>query len=66
LSLNQINNNSIFPPLLSKTTPTYNPNLADADPVMYAATEAGNPTPADRIVTQQTQYLNNKHAQLLK
>jgi hypothetical protein len=66
LSLNQINNNSIFPPLLSKTTPTYNPNLADADPVMYAATQAGNPTPADRIVTQQTQYLNNKHAQLLK
>ena len=66
MSLNQINNNSIFPPLLSKTTPTYNPNLADADPVMYAATEAGNPTPADRIVTQQTQYLNNKHSQLLK
>ena len=60
------NNNSIFPPLLSKTTPTYNPNLADADPVMYAATEAGNPTPADRVVTQQTQYLNNKHSQLLK
>ena len=56
----------MFPPLLSKTTPTYNPNLADADPVMYAATEAGNPTPADRIVTQQTQYLNNKHAQLLR
>lgn len=66
MSLNQANNNSIFPPILSKTTLNYNPNLADADPIMYAATEAGNPTAADRIVTQQTQYLNNKHAQLLK
>ena len=66
MSFNQVNDNSIFPPVLEKTTTNYNPNLADSDPVMYAATEAGNPTPADRIVAQQTQYLNNKHSQLLK
>jgi len=66
LSFNQVNDNSIFPPVLEKTTTNYNPNLADSDPTMYAATEAGNPSAADRVVAQQTQYLNNKHSQLLK
>lgn len=43
----------------------YNPKLASGNPEMYAAINAGNPSPEDRLVLENTQYLAAKHQELV-
>ena len=49
----------------AKKPKIYNPKLASGNPEMYAAIEAGNPSPEDRLFLENVQYLAAKHQELI-
>jgi hypothetical protein len=54
----------LYPDKLPATSKNFNPKYAEYNPGLYAAINAGQPSPEDAFQMAEIQYLQAKHAEL--
>ena len=54
---------SLYPDKLPATSKNFNPKYAEYNPGLYAAINAGQPSPEDAFQMLEIQYLQAKHAE---